>query len=402
MRKKKDRSVVLMWRDCVCVGSNRYVVEICKDEEKNCVVLSFVNLYTRKLYRHDVTTLLKDEMNENASYRKVFMSVLTRNDDEGNVAKSEYTSLMRKKKRRHRRSSAAGVERRQSASTHDDILNPKTCLASILSGSPWLLAYGDEISTSTSLLHDLRESLNTNALAGHVAVIETAVSNMSRVLPVARNLEHALEDGDPDASSILASQLASLSELFCIDTETILKKEQERAQMLAKLDLEALKETEVEIDPNEPRILSGGNDYNFKVWSQDTERVRHSIVSGEWPKYQDRGGVVHCIAVSNKGDLAATADGDGRVRLYTLPDPELIYVFPSGPVKCVTFSLDDRYMYVAFERFSSLFLTREYEYELYLTREGERERVFNCITQIFYTNIKPKPTDTQEEHVQIQ
>ena len=50
--------------------------------------------------------------------------------------------------------------------------------------------------------------------------------------------------------------------------------------MLAKMDLEAMKETEVEIDPNEPRILSGGNDYNFKVWSQDTERVRHSVVSG--------------------------------------------------------------------------------------------------------------------------
>lgn len=55
--------------------------------------------------------------------------------------------------------------------------------------------------------------------------------------------------------------------------------------------------------------------------------------------------MVHCIAVSHKADLVATADGDGRIRLYTLPDPELVHVFPSGPVKCVTFSVDDKYLY---------------------------------------------------------
>lgn len=259
--------------------------------------------------------------------------------------RNEKKRVSTRRTRRHRRSSATADIQRRRSSTIDALLDPKSCVASILSESPWLIAYGSTTSTSMSLLHDLRESLNTSVLAGTSFVIETVMTNMSRVLPVARNLERALEDGDPDASGLLASQLASMSELLQIEIDSILKKEQERAAMLAKMDMEAMKNTEVEIDPFEPRILSGGNDYNLKIWSVDTERVRHSVVSGDWPKKKDSGGVVVCIAVSNKADLVATADGDGRIRLYTLPDPKLVYVFNAGPVKCVVFSSDDRYLY---------------------------------------------------------
>jgi len=277
-RKKSDTETSLLWRGCVCVNnSNKYVAEIRKDDEKNHVMLSAVNVCTRELRKEKVVIEDNGSSSSSSYYHDIVVSILFNKEDKETKSVNNLRQ-QRRRTRRHRRSSAA-FERRQSSSGHD-LLDPKTCLASVLSQSPWLIAYGSEISTSNSLVHDLRESLNASALSGHVAVMTTVATNMSRVLPVARNLEHALEDGDPDAAGVLASQLASLSELLQIDTELILKKERERAQMLAKMDLEAMKETEVEIDPNEPRILSGGNDYNFKVWSQDTERVRHSVVSG--------------------------------------------------------------------------------------------------------------------------